>query len=197
MGTPEGARAATHYTTKPHGNFTLDIGEQKHEVLPHLGLGAIRWDASAPTELLITGQCTLGAYPRDALVVPLTSDQGETAAFPAAQTQHADAFTVRVPVPALSAGVWGGELRVGEWSVPLPALPQKLIPAKWRRRGLPWYAKALPSSGRPGSGDERFALQVSKTDLVKAVVGRPATSALSWGTHQVKSGAPYKDLTFP
>jgi CDP-glycerol glycerophosphotransferase len=27
-------RAVTLYATKPNGNFTLDIGERKHEVLP-------------------------------------------------------------------------------------------------------------------------------------------------------------------
>ncbi|MFJ8536466.1 hypothetical protein [Streptomyces sp. NPDC093591] len=38
-----------------------------------------------------------------------------------------------------------------------------MTPAKWRRRGLPWYAKPVPDSGG------RFALQVAKTDLVRAV----------------------------
>ncbi|MFI7136232.1 hypothetical protein ACIBQ5_00215 [Streptomyces massasporeus] len=46
------------------------------------------------------------------------------------------------------------------------AVPEGLAPAKWRRRGLPWYAK--PAADQGGA----FALQVSRTDLVRAVARR-------------------------
>ncbi|MGW3635838.1 glycosyltransferase [Streptomyces sp. NPDC005122] len=36
-------RALTLYTTTPHGNFTLDIGERKHDVLSCLRLDGVRW----------------------------------------------------------------------------------------------------------------------------------------------------------
>lgn len=76
------------------------------------------------------------------------------------------AFVVRVPVSELPVGVWHGELRLGDWSLPLPALPKNLPAAKWRRRALPRYAKPAPDSGAG------FALQVAKTDLVRAVARR-------------------------
>ncbi|MHA5052720.1 glycosyltransferase family 2 protein [Streptomyces sp. SD15] len=164
--TARGIRAITLYTTKPHGNFTLDLGEKKHRVLPHLKPGTVRWSASAPTELQITGQWTLGAYPDGPLTVALSSDSGATAAFPVAPTAHGDRFTARVPVSELPAGVWRGELRLSSWSFPLPPLPTDLTPAKWRRRALPWYAKPAPGA------DQQFALLVAKTELVKAFSGK-------------------------
>ncbi|MEU5596463.1 glycosyltransferase family A protein [Streptomyces sp. NPDC020298] len=164
----EGLRAVTLYTTKPHGNFTLDLGERKHEVLPHLGVDAIRWAADAPTELEISGRCTLAGYPEGALMVALTdSESGGTIALSVRQVSHVgDDFVVRVPMAALPAGVWGGELRLGPWVLPLPELPQELTPARWRRRGLPWYAKPVPDC------DGRFALEVARVELVKALAGR-------------------------
>ncbi|MEU9283373.1 glycosyltransferase family 2 protein [Streptomyces sp. NPDC048275] len=166
VGTPEGVRAVTLYTTKPHGNFTLDLGEKKHRVQPHLKPGTVRWSASAPTELQITGQWTLGAYPDGPLTVALSSDSGATAAFPVSPAAHGDRFTARVPVSDLSPGVWRGELRLSGWSFALPPLPKDLAPAKWRRRALPWYAKPAPGA------DQQFALLVAKTELVRAVSGK-------------------------
>ncbi|MFF4017673.1 glycosyltransferase [Streptomyces sp. NPDC001843] len=163
------SRAVTLYTTKPYGNFTLDLGERKHEVLPHLGVRDIRWAADTPTELEVSGRCTLAGYPDGALVVELTDGTGDTAvAFPAQRVPAAPdgEFVVRLPVPALPAGVWGAELRLGQWSLPLPPLDPRLAPAKWRRRGLPWYAKPVPDSGG------RFALRVARTEMVKALLGR-------------------------
>ncbi|WP_369233808.1 glycosyltransferase family 2 protein [Streptomyces sp. R21] len=171
--TAEGLQTVTLYTTKPHGNFTLDIGENKHEVLPHLELDAIGWKGGIAAELVVTGRCTLDSYPDGTLTVRLTTSDGAgsetTVDFPVTQPANGDTFTVDVPVSSLSAGVWGGELRLAGWTVPLLPLPQDLAPAKWRRRGLPWYAKPVPAV--PGD-DELFALQVAKTDLVKAMVGR-------------------------
>ncbi|MGW7254030.1 hypothetical protein [Streptomyces sp. NPDC054834] len=72
-------------------------------------------------------------------MVELTErESGGTSSFPVRQVSHPGGdFVVRVPVAALPAGVWGGELRLGPWELPLPELPQDLTPAKWRRRGLP------------------------------------------------------------
>ncbi|KOG10583.1 glycosyltransferase family 2 protein [Streptomyces viridochromogenes] len=166
--TAEGIRAVTLYTTHPHGNFTLDLGERKHAVLPRLSLDeVIRWAPDAPTELEFTGRCTLAAHPEGALTVTLWDGQGETASYQAVPLPAGGgAFVVRVPVTGLPAGVWHGELRLGSWSLPLPPLPQDLPPAKWRRRALPRYAKPAPGSGAG------FALQVAKTDLVRAVARR-------------------------
>ncbi|MEU6554067.1 glycosyltransferase family 2 protein [Streptomyces sp. NPDC046915] len=164
--TGEELRAVTLYTTKPHGNFTLDLDERKHEVLPRLGLGDIRWAADAATELEVTGWCALAGYPEGALVVELTDGADHTIAFPARRVPDSPDFVARVPVTGLPAGVWSGELRLGQWVLPLPGPPPNLVPAKWHRRSLPWYAKPVPDRGG------RFALQVAKTDLVKAVVGR-------------------------
>ncbi|MFI8187338.1 glycosyltransferase [Streptomyces sp. NPDC085946] len=160
-------RAVTLYATKPHGNFTLDIGECKHEVLPQLGLHGVNWAPDAPATLEFTGRCTLAAFPDGHLAVHLANERGDTARFPAHPAPEADhAFVVRVPVAELPAGVWAGELRVGPWTLPLPQLPDDLAPAKWRRRGLPWYAKPADEPS------EAFGLQVARTDLVRAVTRR-------------------------
>lgn len=164
--TARGVRPLTVYTTNPHGNFTIDLGEKKHQVLSHLKIGAARWNASTPTELQITGRWTLGAYPDGPLILALSSDSGETATFPVTRTAHGDTFTARVSVSDLSEGTWSGELRLSDWSVPLPRLPKDLAPSKWRRRGLPWYAKPAPGAAN------RFALLVAKTKLAKAVAGK-------------------------
>jgi hypothetical protein len=164
--TSERARAVTLYTTHPHGNFTLDIGERKHLVLPQISLDdTIRWAPDIPTELELSGRCTLTGYPAGALTVTLEDGEGgtATAVFQASQASESGDFTVRIPVTDLPVGVWRGELRIGRWSLPLPVLPGDLAPAKWRRRALPWYAK--PATG----GSEEFALQVAKADLVRAV----------------------------
>jgi hypothetical protein len=163
--TTEGPRAATLYTTHPHGNFTLDLGEQKYAVLPHLSVHTtVRWASDAPTELEFTGLCTLAAHPEGTLAVTLRNDRGDIAAFPASTT--GGAFVVRVPVTKIPAGTWHGELRLGNWVLLLPELPGNLIAAKWRRRALPWYAKPAPNS------KDSFALQVSKTDLIRALTRR-------------------------
>ncbi|MEU6364722.1 glycosyltransferase family 2 protein [Streptomyces sp. NPDC046931] len=167
-GAGDGPRAVTLYTTKPYGNFTLDLGQKKHHVASRLSIGTVRWSASDPTELVINGTSKLAEFP-GGLTVTLTGDDGATAAFPVQRTPHTDSFTARVDVRELAAGVWRGELRLGDragLSVPLPALPKDLGPAKWRRRGLPWYAKPVPGKGHP------FVLRVARTELVRAVVGR-------------------------
>ncbi|MCF1647273.1 glycosyltransferase [Streptomyces indiaensis] len=167
VGSGEALRAVTLYATRPHGNFTLDIGERKHEVLPHLSLDDVRWATGTPAELELTGRCTLAALPGGALAVQLEDGTGRTAAFPVSLGSPADGdFIVRIPVTELPAGVWTGQLRLGPWTLRLPPLPQDLQPAKWRRRGLPWYAKFAPGRG------EEFVLQVARTDLLRAVTGR-------------------------
>ncbi|MEU0052376.1 glycosyltransferase family 2 protein [Streptomyces sp. NPDC006309] len=167
LATPEGLRAVTLYTTRPYGNFTLDLGETKHRVTPLLRLDdAIRWSDETPPALRFGGRCELAEYPPDALVLALTNDSGATAEFPVRRTSGTGKFHATVPVGTLPAGVWSGELRLGPWAVPLPALPADLPPAKWRRRALPWYAR--PAAGSP----EHFALRVARTDLVKALAQR-------------------------
>ncbi|MFE6625269.1 glycosyltransferase [Streptomyces sp. NPDC057740] len=166
--TAEGLRAVTLYTTDPHGNFTLDLGERKHTVPSRLRLGdTVRWAPDAPTELEFTGRCALAGFPEGALAVTLTDGQGGSVTHrPARRPEPDGAFVVRVPVSDLPVGLWHGELRLGDWSVPLPPLPKNLPPAKWRRLPLPRYAKPAPGNGG------RFALQVAKTDLVRAVTRR-------------------------
>ncbi|MER5429799.1 glycosyltransferase family A protein [Streptomyces sp. NPDC002588] len=166
--TADGMRALTLYTTKPHGNFTLDIGERKHAVPPRLRFdGTIRWARDAATELELTGRCALASYPVGDLVAAFENDRGDKARF--AASAIGDGFLIRVPVTELPAGVWRGSLHIGSWSVPLPGLPGNLAPAKWRRRALPWYAKP------DADGGEAFALQVAKTNLVRAVARRVAS----------------------
>ncbi|MEU0196778.1 MULTISPECIES: glycosyltransferase family 2 protein [unclassified Streptomyces] len=163
----EETRAVTLYTTKPHGNFTLDIGERKHKVLPRLSLRDPRWAPGAATELEFAGRCSLASFPDGALAVHLEDGRGGTAVFPARPaSQSGGDFVVRVPVTGLPAGLWRGRLRLGSWALELPPLPANLGPAGWRRRGLPWYAKPVRD------GQAGFALRVARTDLVRAVKRR-------------------------
>ncbi|WP_234389113.1 glycosyltransferase family 2 protein [Streptomyces sp. AS58] len=157
-------QAITLYTTKPHGNLTLDLGENKHSVLSHLSLTGARWAKDTPTELDITGRCTLSAFTDSALTIALDDGQsGAGRSFPVRHIPDDGTFSVRIPVTALPAGLWRGELRLGPWALPLPALPKQAAPVKWRRLGLPWYAKPAPTS------DEHFALHVARTDVVRAL----------------------------
>jgi hypothetical protein len=167
--TVRGRRAVTLYTTVPYGNYTIDLGERKHPVLKRLAFGDIRWHAGRPTELLITGRCTLGAYPRGALTVHLSNAENAeaTAVFTAVRPPHGEQFTVHVPVAELGPGVWSGELRLGERALPLPQPPKGLGSIKWWRRSGLWHAKPV---SRPGGG---FALRVGRTGkagLLRAAV---------------------------
>lgn len=167
--TVRGRRAVTLYTTVPYGNYTIDLGERKHPVLKRLAFGDIRWHAGRPTELLITGRCTLGACPRGALTVHLSNaeEPGATAVFTAVRPPHGEQFTVHVPVAELGPGVWTGELRLGERALPLPQPPKRLGAVKWWLRGGLWHAKPV---SRPGGG---FALRVGRTGkagLLRAAV---------------------------
>ncbi|MFC8095433.1 hypothetical protein [Streptomyces sp. NPDC057301] len=108
---------------------------------------------------------TAVAHPEGALTVTLEDAQNNRAVFPASASTGED-FVVRVPVTEPPVGTWRGELRFGNWALPLPELHQNLAPAKWRRRALPWYAKPAPGAV------ESFALQVAKTNLVRAVTRR-------------------------
>lgn len=165
--TVRGRRAVTLYTTVPYGNYTVDLGERKHPVLKRLTFGDIRWHAGRPTELLITGRCTLGAWPRGALTVHLTNEEepGATVVFPAVRPAHGEQFAVHIPVAELGPGVWTGELRLDERALPVPKPPKKLGAATWWRRNGLWHAKPV---SRPDGG---FALRVGttgKAGLLKA-----------------------------
>lgn len=156
-------RAVSVYTTKPHGNFTLDLGETKHKVLPHLSLdGTVRWAVDAPTELELIGGCSLAEHPEGELKVVLTNEDGYIAAILARQIGNDGKFVVRVPATELAAGRWRGELRLGHWNMPLLALPEALPPIQWRRRALPWQAG-------PAADEAHFVLEVARSPLVKAV----------------------------
>ncbi|MFJ8335608.1 glycosyltransferase [Streptomyces sp. NPDC094437] len=165
-------RAVTLYTTRPHGNFTLDLGERKHTVPSSLTVDGIRWAAHTPAaELEINGLCTLGSYPDGVLSAVLDNGRGTTATFPARRDGEVG-FVIRVPVTGLGAGTWSGELRLGAWALPLPPLPSGFPAAKWRRLALPWYAKPASSGSGNGDGRKRFALRVARTALAKALLGR-------------------------
>ncbi|MEU3936350.1 hypothetical protein AB0E85_30575 [Streptomyces sp. NPDC029044] len=160
-------RAVTLYATRPHGNFTLDIGERKHAVPPQLTVTSVRWAPGTPAELEFTGRCTLAALPDGVLAVHLEDGAGGSAVFPArACSQVGDDLVVRVPVTELPAGLWTGQLRLGGWAWSLPPAPAGLPPAKWRRHGLPWYAKPVTGQG------EEFGLHVARTHLARAVARR-------------------------
>ncbi|MFH8896024.1 hypothetical protein ACH4HG_06410 [Streptomyces coeruleorubidus] len=109
--------------------------------------------SDAPTVLEFAGRCTLAAFPDGALAVHLEDGRGGSAVFPVGTASQSDGdFVIRVPVTELPAGLRTGQLRLGPWSSGLPPAPRNLAPAKWRHRGLPWYAKPVTNEG------ETFAL---------------------------------------
>ncbi|MER5435606.1 glycosyltransferase family A protein [Streptomyces sp. NPDC002588] len=161
-------RAVTLYTTKPYGNYTLDLGERKHKVTSRVTVASVRWSASRPTELVITGRTRLTGCPEAGLTAVLTGSDGTTRTLPAVRTPFTDLFTVRLPAPELPEGTWTGQLRLADWTVPLPALPKKLPAAKWHRHGRPWFAKRAAAPGDGGT----FGLEVARTRLLRAATDR-------------------------
>ncbi|PNG21673.1 hypothetical protein C1J00_13585 [Streptomyces cahuitamycinicus] len=146
-------------------------------------MSTVRWAADAPTEPEFGVRRTLAGFPDGALAVHLEDGRGGTAVFPAHASPSGTEFVVRVPInggrrlgragPLRAvrlaeppAGLWAGQLRLGGWSWGLPPTPADLVPAKWRRRGLPWHAKPAADRG------ETFTLQVARTDLVRTVAHR-------------------------
>ncbi|MET8244774.1 hypothetical protein ABZV31_10345 [Streptomyces sp. NPDC005202] len=53
--TADGLRAVTLYTTNPHGNFTLELGERKHRVARGLGIGTGAGRRARPPSWCSTG----------------------------------------------------------------------------------------------------------------------------------------------
>ncbi|MEV5379858.1 glycosyltransferase family 2 protein [Streptomyces nondiastaticus] len=160
--------AVALYTTKPYGNLTLDVGETRHRVRPHLRVTGAEWSADAPATLVVKGRCGLAHRPQGALTVRAAGPGGEEERIPVEPEPSDGTFTVRIPctIPGereltLSLAVEGKE-----WSVPVPPHPS-LKPARWRRFGLPWYAKPLP-------GRDALTLRVGRVELLKAVRRRLA-----------------------
>ncbi|GGZ90510.1 hypothetical protein GCM10010389_31050 [Streptomyces echinoruber] len=160
-------RAVTLYTTKPHGNYTLDIGENKHPVRRHLTLDTPRWSAGEPTVLVIEGHNTLATYPENALTAVLTGPDATTVSFPAVPVARTDAFALHIDLRHLTPGLWRGELRLGPWSVPLPPLPQDAPPTKWRHHGRHWYAK--PETNRNG---KQLTVRIGRVQPVRGLLRR-------------------------
>ncbi|MBH1933618.1 glycosyltransferase family 2 protein [Streptomyces sp. AV19] len=155
--------AVALYTTKPYGNLTLDVGETHHRVLPHLRVTSATWSPDDPAALLVNGKCTLASWPQGALTVYARDLHGAKQAVPV-EPDPSDA-SFRALLRCETAGEWELALRLAaggqEWSVPVPPNPS-LKPARWRRFGLPWYAKPL-------AGRDALTLRVGKVELLKAV----------------------------
>ncbi|GHF42996.1 glycosyltransferase family 2 protein [Streptomyces morookaense] len=153
--------AVALYTTKPYGNLTLDVGETRHRVPPHLAVTGVAWAAAAgPATLAVNVRCTLAGWPAGALTVRAEGPDGAELTVPV----DGD----RALLPLAGAGEWRVTVRLaagdGEWTIPVPRQPG-LGTARWRRRGLPWYAKPL-------AGREALTLRVGRVDLWKALRGR-------------------------
>ncbi|WP_414169281.1 glycosyltransferase family 2 protein [Streptoverticillium reticulum] len=152
--------AVALYTTKPYGNLTLDVGETRHRVLPHVGVEGVAWAPAGPATLAVNVRCTLAGWPTGALTVRAEGPDGAELAAPV------DGGTALLPLA--EAGEWRITVRLaagdGEWTVPVPRRPG-LGTARWKRRGLPWYAKPL-------AGRDVLTLRVGRVDVWKAVRGR-------------------------
>ncbi|WP_424891639.1 glycosyltransferase family 2 protein [Streptomyces sp. XH2] len=160
--------AVALFTTKPYGNLSLDVGETRHRVRPHLRVTGAEWSADAPAVLVVKGHCGLVSRPQGALTVRAAGPDGAEEHIPVEPSPSDGTFTVRVPCTAPGERELTLRLAVAdkEWSVPVPPQPS-LKPARWRRLGLPWYAKPLP-------GRDALTLRVGRVELLKAVRGRLA-----------------------
>ncbi|MGW2598578.1 glycosyltransferase family 2 protein [Streptomyces klenkii] len=155
--------AVALYTTKPYGNLTLDVGETRHRIPPHLRVTGAAWSADAPATLVVKGRCTLASRPGGALTVRAGGPDGAEERTPVEQASSDGTFTVRVPCTTAGERELTLSLAVAgkEWSVPVPPQPS-LKPTRWQRLGLPWYAKPLP-------GRDVLTLRVGRVELLKAV----------------------------
>ncbi|PSJ27366.1 glycosyltransferase family 2 protein [Streptosporangium nondiastaticum] len=160
--------AVALYTTKPYGNLTLDVGETRHRVRPHLRVTGAEWSADAPATLVVKGRCGLASRPQGALTVRAAGPHGEEERIRVEPAPSDGTFTVRIPctIPGERELTLSLAVADKEWSVPVPPQPS-LKPARWRRFGLPWYAKPLP-------GRDALTLRVGRVELLKAVRRRLA-----------------------
>ncbi|MEV8310966.1 glycosyltransferase family 2 protein, partial [Streptomyces flavidovirens] len=159
--------AVALYYTHPYDNLTVDVGENKHHVADKVKIDGAAW--TGPGELEVTGSWALASLPVDSLYVRLTREDGRSADFPAT-ARGGRSFSVTVRVSELAAGTWTADLRLtndAAKSQPLGALPAQggLGATRWRRLGMPWYAK-------PTSKGTQFKLRVDRIKLAKAVAAR-------------------------
>ncbi|MBZ4318064.1 glycosyltransferase family 2 protein [Streptomyces huiliensis] len=164
--TGEGTAAAL-FTTKPYRNLSLDVGETRHRVLPHLGVEGADWASEGPATLSVTGRCTLSGWPSGALVLRATEVSTGAVRSAPVVPESDGAFSVRYDCAA-APGEWRFELRLsagaGEWTVPVPPRA-RLAAAKWQRFGLPWYAKVV-------EGRDVLVIRTGRVELLKGVRGR-------------------------
>ncbi len=158
--------AVALYYTHPYDNLTVDVGENKHHVADKVKTDGAAWAGAG--ELEVTGSWALASLPVDSLYVRLTREDGRSADFPAT-ARGGRTFSVTVRVSELAAGTWTADLRLMSTakSQPLGAVPAQgsLGAARWRRLGMPWYA-------RPTGKRTQFELRVDRVRLVKAVAAR-------------------------
>ncbi|MGK5545328.1 glycosyltransferase family 2 protein [Streptomyces sp. URMC 127] len=154
--------AAALFTTKPYGNLSLDVGETRHRVRPHLRVTGAAWSAESPGTLIVKGRCSLADWPAGTLTITAEGPDGAPEHTPVEPSPSDGTFTARIP--CTTPGERELTLRLttatGKWSVPVPPQPS-LKPARWRRLGLPWYAKPVP-------GREALTLRTGRVDLLKA-----------------------------
>ncbi|MCE0448208.1 hypothetical protein LT493_44275 [Streptomyces tricolor] len=166
VATGGGLRAVTLYTTKPYGNFTLDLGETKHKVPPLLHVDEdIRWADGARTELRIGGRCDAAEHlSQGALVVPPGRRRRAPPSPPFPGPPHLPRRCLRrhrAGRHPSGRSVDGRTPASGRGArTALPALPAGLAPAKWRRgRHCPGTPRPLPGRSEPFA----LALKVAKT----------------------------------
>ncbi|WP_274919615.1 glycosyltransferase family 2 protein [Streptomyces sp. WZ-12] len=165
--TPQGT-AATLYTTRPYGNLTLDIGESKYQVPPHLRVMNTTWSPDVPATLSVNGHCTLASWPQGSLALRARNLDGLDHTVAVQLTAPDGTFTALLPIS--TPGQWQFSLDLAvpgtgaHWTVPIP--PQaSLHPARWHRLGLPHYAKPLP-------GHDTLTLRVGRVQLFVAARNR-------------------------
>ncbi|CAM5316025.1 glycosyltransferase family 2 protein [Streptomyces abikoensis] len=154
--------AVALFTTKPYGNLSLDVGETRPRVRPHLRVTGAAWSADSPGTLVVKGRCGLAGWPAGALTITAAGPDGAPEHIPVETSPSDGTFTARIP--CTTPGERELTLRLttatGKWSVPVPPQPS-LKPARWRRLGLPWYAKPVP-------GRDALTLRAGRVDLLKA-----------------------------
>ncbi|AXK36831.1 glycosyltransferase [Streptomyces armeniacus] len=169
----DAARVVTRYFTTPHGNLTLDVGERKHPLAERFSVDGVGWAAEGAPVLAVTGRCAVTGLPPGALTLRAVPDRRTGGAVREGPAQVAEdgRFAGRLTFADAERGVWRVELRLAVagrvWTVPVPGGSgdpdaPALATGRWRRRGLPWYAKPL----RRG---EQLTFRVTRVSLTAAL----------------------------
>ncbi|WP_306319626.1 MULTISPECIES: glycosyltransferase family A protein [unclassified Streptomyces] len=164
-----GIRGTAAYFTQPHGNLSLDLGEQKYSAPRVVHVDSANWSG---TNLMLRGRIPAHHGSGD-LALRVTEHGGSVRELDLPHQQGE--FTTVIPMDRLGRGSWSLKVcadrssKSEEWLVPATTVPTGI---RWQKLfSLPAYAKPLPDhatltfrvdSVRPWIGLQRRVSKVSQ-----------------------------------